>query len=139
MMLLIMDFTKKLKDILIFGSSVAISNIILGLFWLYLASIVTKTEYGEFMGTKETFITYEGLRLELYRGILADLRERYFIPPADQKTRRQKGLVSIFPNEEYTNLFKENSFNIEIDESINHTIVRSNCRDGSIFQLSISQ
>ena len=42
-----MNFTKKLKEFLFFGSSVAISNLILGVFWLYLASIVTKTEYGE--------------------------------------------------------------------------------------------
>ena len=42
-----MNFLKKLKNFIFFGSSIAISNLILGVFWLFLASIVTKTEYGE--------------------------------------------------------------------------------------------
>ena len=42
-----MNFPKKLKEFVTLGSSNLISSIILGLFWLFLASILTKTEYGE--------------------------------------------------------------------------------------------
>jgi len=42
-----MDSKKGINDLLTVGSSQFISQIILGLFWLYLASILSKSEYGE--------------------------------------------------------------------------------------------
>ncbi len=42
-----MNFRTKLKDLLTVGSSNIIASIILGLFWIYLAKILEKTEYGE--------------------------------------------------------------------------------------------
>lgn len=42
-----MDSKKGIKDLLTLGSSQFISQIILGLFWIYLASILSKSEYGE--------------------------------------------------------------------------------------------
>jgi len=42
-----MDSKKGINDLLSVGSSQFISQIILGLFWLYLASILSKSEYGE--------------------------------------------------------------------------------------------
>ena len=42
-----MYFRTKLKDLLTVGSSNIIASIILGLFWIYLAKILEKTEYGE--------------------------------------------------------------------------------------------
>ena len=48
-----MVVTKKVGDLLTLGSSNLISSLVYGIFWLYLASIIAKTEYGElgfFMG-----------------------------------------------------------------------------------------
>jgi len=42
-----MSSNKNIKDLLTVGTSQFISQIILGLFWLYLASILSKTSYGE--------------------------------------------------------------------------------------------
>jgi len=42
-----MDSKKGIKDLLTVGTSLFISQIILGLFWLYLATILTKSDYGE--------------------------------------------------------------------------------------------
>jgi len=42
-----MHFTRNLKDILSLGASNLIYSIIYGLFWLYLATILAKAEYGE--------------------------------------------------------------------------------------------
>ena len=42
-----MDSKKGINDLLSLGSSLFISQIILGLFWIYLASILSKSEYGE--------------------------------------------------------------------------------------------
>ena len=42
-----MDSKKGFKDLLTIGTSQFISQIILGLFWIYLASILSKSEYGE--------------------------------------------------------------------------------------------
>ena len=42
-----MNFPKKLRDFLTLGFSNLTVNVIMGLFWLFLASVVTKTEYGE--------------------------------------------------------------------------------------------
>ena len=42
-----MDSKKGINDLLSVGSSQFIAQIILGLFWLYLASILSKSEYGE--------------------------------------------------------------------------------------------
>ena len=42
-----MYFPKKLQDLLSIGSSNAITPIINGTFWLFIASILTKTDYGE--------------------------------------------------------------------------------------------
>jgi len=42
-----MNFSKKLKDFVALGSSNLIASIILGLFWLFLASLLTKTDYGQ--------------------------------------------------------------------------------------------
>jgi len=42
-----MVITKKVGDFLTLGSSNLISNLVYGIFWLYLASIMAKTEYGE--------------------------------------------------------------------------------------------
>ena len=42
-----MDSKKSIKDLLTVSSSQFASQIILGLFWLYLASILPKSDYGE--------------------------------------------------------------------------------------------
>jgi len=42
-----MDSKKGIKDLLTVGTSLFISQIILGLFWLYLATVLTKSDYGE--------------------------------------------------------------------------------------------
>jgi len=42
-----MDSKKGIKDLLTVGTSLFISQIILGLFWFYLATILTKSDYGE--------------------------------------------------------------------------------------------
>ena len=42
-----MSTNKGIKDLLGVGTSLFISQIILGLFWLYLASILSKSEYVE--------------------------------------------------------------------------------------------
>jgi len=42
-----MDSKKGFKDLLTIGTSQFISQIILGLFWIYLASILSKSDYGE--------------------------------------------------------------------------------------------
>ena len=42
-----MYFSKKLKDLLTLSASNIVAKVIFGLFWLFLASIMTKVEYGE--------------------------------------------------------------------------------------------
>ena len=69
-----MDFPKKLKDFVKLGSSNLIASIILGLFWLSLASLLTKTDYGQLgyfmaivniaatislVGLRQTIMVYE--------------------------------------------------------------------------------
>lgn len=69
-----MDFLKKTQDVLILGTSNFGSSIILGIFWLYLASLLEKTQYGElgflmsvaqmgfaiaFLGLGATIVVYE--------------------------------------------------------------------------------
>jgi len=44
-----MGSKKGFKDLLTIGTSQFISQIILGLFWIYLASILSKSEYGELL------------------------------------------------------------------------------------------
>ena len=61
-----MVFTKKAKDFLTLGSSNMISSLVYGIFWLYLASIIQKTEYGElgfFMGIMNVGLTISLLGL----------------------------------------------------------------------------
>ena len=69
-----MVVTKKVKDFLTLGSSNLISSLVFGIFWLYLASILAKTEYGELgflmgivnvglmislLGLRQTIMVYE--------------------------------------------------------------------------------
>lgn len=69
-----MNFPKKLKDFVALGSSNLIASIILGLFWLFLASLLTKTDYGQLgffmaianiaaaislLGLRQTIMVYE--------------------------------------------------------------------------------
>jgi len=69
-----MDFLNKTQDVLILGTSNFGSSIILGIFWLYLASLLEKTQYGElgflmsvanmgfaiaFLGLGATIVVYE--------------------------------------------------------------------------------
>ena len=69
-----MNFSKKLKDFVTLGSSNLIASIILGLFWLFLASLLTKTDYGQLgyfmavvyiaatislVGLRQTIMVYE--------------------------------------------------------------------------------
>jgi len=42
-----MVVTKKVEDLLTLGGSNLISGLVFGIFWLYLATIIAKTEYGE--------------------------------------------------------------------------------------------
>ncbi len=69
-----MNFPKKLKDFVALGSSNLLASIILGLFWLFLASLLTKTDYGQLgffmaianiaaaislLGLRQTIMVYE--------------------------------------------------------------------------------
>jgi len=69
-----MVVTKKVEDFLTLGSSNLISSLVYGIFWLYLASILAKTEYGELgflmgivnvglmislLGLRQTIMVYE--------------------------------------------------------------------------------
>jgi len=61
-----MVVTKKVKDFLTLGSSNLIGSLVYGIFWLYLASIIAKTEYGElgfFMGIINVGLTISLLGL----------------------------------------------------------------------------
>ena len=98
-----------------------------------------ESKLGGYIGTREVFTTIEGLRLELFRGILEDLRERYFIPSYEQSTRIKSGGESIIPPDNYLEQFQGKAFIAEAEESSEHSIVQSICRDGTIFQLTISE
>jgi len=96
-----------------------------------------QTEVGRYVGVREIFTTFEGLRLELFRGILEELQERYFIPQDDQTQRIKRGKEPIFPAESYVNQFQKTSFFTKIDESPDETNVWSFCRDGTVLQFTI--
>lgn len=100
---------------------------------------ILKTKLGGYIGVREVFTTIEGLRLELFRGILEDLRERCFIPPNDQTTRIKRGREAIIPTENYFEQFKEASFILEVEESNEYSSVQSVCRDGTILQFTIRE
>jgi len=69
-----MGFPKKIKDIFSLGMSNLFAKIILGIFWLYIATILTKSQYGELgflisiafvggaislLGLRSTIVVYE--------------------------------------------------------------------------------
>ena len=96
-----------------------------------------QTEVGRYVGVREIFSTIEGLRLELFRGILEELQESFFVPQVDQTQRIKRGKEPIVPAESYVNQFQETSFFTKIDEASDETNVRSICRDGTILQFTI--
>ena len=76
-----MYFPKKLQDLLSLGSSNAIAPIITGTFWLFIASILTKPDYGElgflfsvvnvasgvsFLGLTTTILVYEAKKENIF-------------------------------------------------------------------------
>jgi len=76
-----MHFSKKLKDILTLGTTNLTVNLIKGLFWLFLAYLVSKTEYGELgylmgivtvtitvtlFGFRQTIMVYEPKKQQVF-------------------------------------------------------------------------
>jgi hypothetical protein len=98
-----------------------------------------RTKLGDFSGIRNIAQTIDRLRVEIYRGILNELRERLYIPSFDEKIRAEKGGMKISPLESFTNQFEEKAYHTELDESRTQIINRSICRDGTIFQLTISE
>jgi len=76
-----MVFSKKLKDFLSLGTSQVFSSVLYGIFWLYLASILEKTDYGELgyfmsvaqvtsaislLGLSNTIVVYEAKKEPIF-------------------------------------------------------------------------
>ena len=73
---------KKVKDFLTLGSSNLISSLLYGIFWLYLASIIAKTEYGElgfFMGIVNVGFTISLLGLRKTIMVYEPKKENVFL------------------------------------------------------------
>lgn len=80
-----MRFSKKLKDVLTLGSTNLTVNLVKGLFWLFLAYLVSKTEYGELgylmsiatvtitatlFGFRQTIMVYEPKKHQVFYPLL---------------------------------------------------------------------
>jgi len=98
-----------------------------------------RTKLGDFSGVRDIIQTIDGFRVEIYRGILEELRESLYIPSFDEKGRAEKGSMRISPSESFTSQFKEKAYYTELDESKTQIENRSICQDGTIFQLTISE
>jgi len=97
------------------------------------------TELGDFSGVRVIIRTIDGLRVEIYRGILDELRESLYVPSFNDKVRTEKGSMRICPSKSFTSQFEERAYYTELEESITKIINRSICQDGTIFQLTISE
>lgn len=98
-----------------------------------------RTKLGDFSGVRGIIQTIDGLRVEIYRGILDELRESLYIPSFDEKGRAKKGSMKISPSESFTSQFQKKAYYTELDESKTQIENRSICQDGTIFQLTISE
>jgi len=97
-----------------------------------------QNELGDFVGVKEVFNTIDGFRVELFRGMLKQMVEMFSIPLNDRSEREKRGKERILPPTFYSERFKEVGYLSESEDSTNRAMVQSICRDGTIFQLTIT-
>lgn len=98
-----------------------------------------RTDFGNFIGAKETVGMIDGLSIELYRGMLEELHERFSIPLNDRFEREKRGKESISAPESYANRFKEMAYFNKSEESSTQVRVQSICRDGTLLQCTITR
>lgn len=95
------------------------------------------TNYGKFIGSKETFVMSDGSNIQLFRGVLNDLWDNIYIPQKNEKARRKSGTERHPAPEDFTKRFKTQGFIETIDKSQSQILARSVSRDGTIFQITI--
>jgi len=97
-----------------------------------------RTTFGDFIGVRDTIRTMDGLRITLYRGMLEELRNRLSIPLFDEGTRKKKGRELISPSKSFSSQLKEESHYSKLTKSNTQVRNQSIFRDGTIFQLTIT-
>jgi hypothetical protein len=98
-----------------------------------------RTDFGDFVGARETIGTIDGLNIELYRGMLEELYERFAIRLNDRSERERRGKESIHAPESYANKFKELAYFNKSEESSTQIRAQSVCRDGTLLQFTITR
>jgi hypothetical protein len=97
------------------------------------------TNYGEFQGVSEGVITRDGFKIEVYRGLLADLREKFSESVKSKSEKVKWGLEPIEVPHSYLEHFKQSGYITHHVELANATKMQSLCRDGTILEFTIKK
>jgi hypothetical protein len=97
-----------------------------------------KTPQDAFEGVTDSFRTFDGHTITLYRGLPRELRNQFLVPLETPEQRQDHSKQHVAPPESYSSQFKEKGFLVnQIENAIGYGI-QSVCHDGIIIQLSIT-
>jgi len=97
-----------------------------------------ETSQGVFEGVTDSFRTFDGHTISLYRGLLKELRNQFLVPLETPEQRQEYSKQHIAPPESYSSQFKEKGFLVSKTEKTTGYGIQSVCHDGSVMQLSIA-